>query len=306
MNHQDHLHLLEEFFQSQDGRSRSRSDFSALSDFSMGKSDEFWIWCLTTGRSQDPRLNGLLPAPVEPTVQERYTGQSGESTFRQALGFKEVCTAQMQKRGGSMTPRSRLLDFGCGWGRISLTFLNRVRPENLFAVDVGDDAISTCLESGLPCDVRKIEPAPPLPFADGSFDVIVSYSVFSHLSKKYFLGWAREFRRILRSGGYAFLTTRPRDAIQWFKDLRDSGDVPFYARGAAQSFVDAEAAFLDYDSGRFCFSPEEVPHIGDYYGEACIPLAFLENHLTGLFQDIDMVLFNEHHLFDQNLIVLRK
>lgn len=59
-----------------------------------------------------------------------------------------------------------------------------------------------------------------------------------------------EFHRVLRPGGVALLTTRPREAIQWFKDLRDSGSVPSFARGAASSFVDAQKAFKDYDHGK--------------------------------------------------------
>ena len=42
---------------------------------------------------------------------------------------------------------------------------------------------------------------PPLRFADGSFDIVYAYSVFSHLSERVQLRWVEEFARILRPGG---------------------------------------------------------------------------------------------------------
>ncbi len=296
---------LDIFFASKN-EAGSQPTLLSFLDFTRNKPDEFWLWCLTEGLEADPRLRELLPTPIEASVQEQYTGQSGKATFEEALGFKKICQDQLRKLDRILKPQDHVLDFGCGWGRISVTFLNRVHRDNLHAVDVNQEVVDVFRGSGFPVTVQPIQPAPPLFFADDAFDLIVSYSVFSHLSEEYFLKWAREFHRLLKPGGVACLTTRPREAIQWFKDLRESDEIPFFAQGAAQSFTDSDAAFRDYDAGRFCFAPEAVPHIGDYFGEACIPLPFVKKHLLGLFEHVSMVLFTEHYLFNQNLIVLKK
>jgi len=47
----------------------------------------------------------------------------------------------------------------------------------------------------------------PLPYADGSFDLVVSMDVIEHLPDAGLLPWLRELLRVTRPGGLVFLTT---------------------------------------------------------------------------------------------------
>jgi len=53
--------------------------------------------------------------------------------------------------------------------------------------------------------------SPPLVYGEGSFGLIYTFSVFTHLSEALQVSWLAELSRVLKPGGYLLLTTtRPR------------------------------------------------------------------------------------------------
>jgi SAM-dependent methyltransferase len=50
--------------------------------------------------------------------------------------------------------------------------------------------------------------APPLPFADGQFELVYALSVFTHLTEQLQQDWIAELRRVVRPGGLVLFTTR--------------------------------------------------------------------------------------------------
>ena len=52
-----------------------------------------------------------------------------------------------------------------------------------------------------------IGPGAPLPYADDSFDLVVSMDVIEHLPEEGLSPWLRELLRVIRPGGLVFLTT---------------------------------------------------------------------------------------------------
>jgi SAM-dependent methyltransferase len=98
-----------------------------------------------------------------------------------------------------------LLDFGVGAGRIVRYW--RELPGEVHGSDVNPEFVRWCARH-LPFGrfVRN-EPVPPLPYADGSFDVVYAVSVFTHLTEELQFLWADELRRVLRRGGHLLFTT---------------------------------------------------------------------------------------------------
>jgi SAM-dependent methyltransferase len=122
----------------------------------------------------------------------------------------------------------RVLDFGCGCGRI-LRWLARRYPTTRFSgADVDGTAIEWCIRN-LPGSVFvKSGPEPPLPFESDYFDVVYCFSVFTHLDELMQDIWLAEIRRIVKPGGIVILTVHGHNAVEGLdqpgaEELRRSG-----------------------------------------------------------------------------------
>jgi len=101
----------------------------------------------------------------------------------------------------------RMLDFGCGSGRLLVGWHALAAGHALFGCDVNGELIEWA-RANLPpsLGLRFTRPQPPMPFPDAYFDVIVAISVFTHLSLASQRVWVDELRRILRPGGALLVT----------------------------------------------------------------------------------------------------
>ena len=144
--------------------------------------------------------------------------------------------------GRPIDPERVVLDFGCGWGRMTRFFLKDVRPENLHGADVSPSLVALCRESIPSCPFWLIDPMPPSTFDRDTFDVIYAYSVFSHLSERAHLRWIGEFARILKPGGVLLVTTRGRDFIALCHSLRGRTGGDPYRELLASAFPDPRGA----------------------------------------------------------------
>lgn len=131
-----------------------------------------------------------------------------------------------------LSATSALLDVGCGFGRLAIGVLDRVGPiRGYCGVDVSAAAVAWCrrhLGRGRPSfqftrlDVRNerynpggevITGAFRLPFNDAAFDIAYAYSVFSHMELGDIDRYLAELRRVLRPGGWAFVTLFVADEV---------------------------------------------------------------------------------------------
>lgn len=95
-----------------------------------------------------------------------------------------------------------LLEVGCGEGR----GIDRMLPfvKSYSAIDKISNAIEA-LRHQYPAGKFVSGNLPPLPYADASFDSVVSFQVIEHIrNDKFFL---EEIMRVLRPGGVAMITT---------------------------------------------------------------------------------------------------
>ena len=105
--------------------------------------------------------------------------------------------------GVSLTGRE-VLDIGCGLGAVDVLLVRAHHAGRVVGIDVEAPLIERSRrlveESGLSnrVDIRLVEPG-PLPFADGSFDVVFSKESIIHIPDKSAL--YREILRLLRPGG---------------------------------------------------------------------------------------------------------
>lgn len=93
----------------------------------------------------------------------------------------------------------RILDFGCGTGRVLRWFASEA-DVHLAGCDVHSPSIEW-MRANFPSSIRLYanDPSPPLPEAEAAFDLIYCGSVFSHLTD--WAPWLLELRRVLKTGG---------------------------------------------------------------------------------------------------------
>ena len=115
--------------------------------------------------------------------------------------------------GDSPLLRGRILDVGCGDGITDLSVALRTRCREFVGIDPfrGYERLPQILaDNGLPADVippnlRFLpEDANRLPFADDSFDVVISWGSLEHIAGGYAKA-LREIRRVLRPQGLLFV-----------------------------------------------------------------------------------------------------
>lgn len=204
-------------------------------------------------------LTSRVPAPVDLPVPPRELwegyGESAEEYLALGRRHTETMLDLVRAAGGTPDRFDRILDFGCAAGRM-LRFCPRV-PE-LWGVDLKDDTIAWCRRHlGSPFRFATTTTFPHLPFEDRTFDLVYAGSVFTHIDTLVD-AWFLELRRILRPGGFLYVTVADRNSIRILFDRYDRpGDLAWFQ--ALRSFVDAirrkdaETGILSREFGAFSF-----------------------------------------------------
>lgn len=106
--------------------------------------------------------------------------------------------------GVAIADSERVLDFGCGVGRILRWWPDR---EHVWGCDVNPKLVAWCQENLAPSQISLNRVDPPTTFVDGGFDFLYAQSVLTHIYPEGQARWMREWARIVRPGGLIFVTT---------------------------------------------------------------------------------------------------
>jgi SAM-dependent methyltransferase len=156
-----------------------------------------------------------VAGPVPP-LRLQFDGPRGYDIFlrdgREALDF--------YKNVVGLSPDARMLDIGCGIGRKTLPLVQHLSDRGFYVgVDIDARGVTWCARNITPQHPRfvffrldvynrfynaggRIEPGKlVLPFPDGSFDLVVLWSVFTHMFPADIAHYLSEIRRVLKPGG---------------------------------------------------------------------------------------------------------
>lgn len=238
-------------------------------------------------------------APIPPlppaSTQEAFCGRSGKLAILQAFEFYKIIRTACQDSGRPLESMNAVLDFGCGWGRISRCFLRDIAEGKLYGCDIIPHMVKLCNDS-IPCYHFTANQAfPPTTYADETFDLVFGFSVFSHLSETAHKKWLDEFYRILKPGGILVQTTRPREFIKVWPKIS-------YVIGAS----DPDKLLREYDEGKFIHLPGGGGEIlsENFYGETAIPEKYIQKEWANRFR-IQKIVGPGTHI-DQNVIIAQK
>jgi ubiquinone/menaquinone biosynthesis C-methylase UbiE len=114
--------------------------------------------------------------------------------------------------------QGKLLNLGCGHGADFLPFANKFE---LYGVDFSDEMIKLARKYAgkFNYDVNlSVADVRCLPYQDETFDYVISVATYHHLKRDDQLQAFLELKRVLKSGGSAFITVLNRWQPQfWFK-----------------------------------------------------------------------------------------
>jgi SAM-dependent methyltransferase len=142
---------------------------------------------------------------LEPTGERMIMEHYKSSPEDYVIYLIHVATYRFAEQ---FTAGKRVLDLGCGSGYGSAQIARTAA--HVTAADVADDAIAYARKQfgGDNLDFRRIDPTAPLPFADASFDVVLSFQVFEHVSDP--AHYLSQVRKVLAPHGQLVLVTPDR------------------------------------------------------------------------------------------------
>lgn len=181
----------------------------------------------------------------------------------------------------------RLLDWGCGCGRVARYFVS----DGGYAVtgtDIDSDNAGWCAEH-LDGTFTAIPSRPPTGLELGSFDAIIGVSVMTHLDLELQLEWLTHLRSLLVPAGVALLTSHG-----WATARRT---------GVGPAVLDAMATSGFGDAGENPDIPESVVEVG-YYRNVYNTHDHIREHWSTVMEveSIRPALIGHH----QDVVVLRR
>lgn len=101
---------------------------------------------------------------------------------------------------------AKVLDWGCGHGRIARHFISAASNYKVFGTDIDPDNINWASKhlTGGKFSVGPL--MPPTTFANSEFDLIYGISVMTHLTQEVQEAWLEELSRIVKPSGLVLLT----------------------------------------------------------------------------------------------------
>lgn len=167
-------------------------------------------------------LKRLLPTPARAALSDWNLSRQAQRPEFQRIG--QATMAQLIALGG-LKPTDRVLEVGCGYGRIALPLTEFLAPSGLYrGIDIIAGEIRWAqnhITRHFPhfqfahADVHNTYYNPEsrqrasdytFPFADNAFDFVFLTSVFTHMLRPDFERYLSEVTRVLTPGGRCFIS----------------------------------------------------------------------------------------------------
>ncbi len=231
-----------------------------------------------------PALSKALPRMAAEEVQRNWTGDHGVSLLRITTTFVRLLSHVYRDVVLAPLDQARILDYGCGYGRIMRCLYYFTDPINLYGCDPWDESIRLCREAGMIGQIAQSEYMPKrLPF-EGNFDIIFAFSVFTQLSKRTTIQNMIVLGEALSPRGLLAITIRP---------------VEYWHLHYSQAPLRAEKMIAAHEKEGFAFEPHARAAVdGEVtYGDTSMTLEFLQRTFPNLrIQRIEHSLDDSHQI----------
>jgi len=223
-----------------------------------------------------PKINqtdrAQLAIPPPELRIHTYLGADSEAYLALGKQYVQKMVDIVETSGGAAESAERVLDFGCGDGMMVRHFRETAESGEVWGVDINGAEMIWCQQHlSPPFKFATTTSFPHLPFEDGYFDLIYSFSVFTHICDLA-EAWLLELRRIVRRGGLLYLTIHDNHTIDLVLD-ESRGE------GLYQQLHEAEELLSFRDSDFAMFTLNRVPGGGIDF----------ERRQAQVFYDIDYI-----------------
>jgi SAM-dependent methyltransferase len=257
--------------------------------------DDLWALLLSRNYVRYPNIRALLPDLPERSLQMRWNGTAGLQLINQGKAFYVRAKQRFSRSSAVALEDSKVLDFGCGWGRLTRFFARDVAPGAVFACDPVEEILDVSRRLRVPATLAACDFIPKrMPFEE-RFELVFSFSVFTHISEAAHDACLRAIHASLSPGGILIVTVRSPAYLGHSDAMRS-------LLGSLGS--DPLAALAE---PRYLFVPHAAEpqhpqyHGGEMtYGETVISLPYIEQRWAPLFELVDVSLLTE----DMHQVVL--
>jgi SAM-dependent methyltransferase len=236
---------------------------------------ELWALLLTREYKGYPAILSRLPEVPEPALQELWNGQSGVPLARQSCAFYKRVRDRFERHSAVPLGDARVLDFGCGWGRLTRFFARDVPPSRLYGCDPVERILDVCRDNHVPATLALSDFVPErLPFEE-PFDLAYAFSVFTHISEAAHHACLRALHESLRPGGILVVTVRPAAYMELSPALQRVG------RSSGELMAEPHFLFVPHPA-----APSHLQYEGGEmtYGETVITLPYIREHWSSRYE----------------------
>jgi SAM-dependent methyltransferase len=242
-------------------------------------------WLHSTGPACDDGLRSMLPA-IPPLNLRSIVAAPEEEIFlwTGATDISFFLDLLEHYASPDLGAPRRILDFGCGCGRLT-RYLGLSKRYQAIGTDINQDHVDWCTANLPYVTTLHNNVVPPLPLADNSIDFAYSLSVFSHLPERAALAWLNDLARVLAPGGLLIVTTHGAAALQIIRPSK----IHHAMFSMDEAAVDAMSNRLTTE--RLVFVPYganvlDAAKAGNEYGNTFIALNMAESLWTDLFETV--------------------
>lgn len=120
----------------------------------------------------------------------------------------------LNDNGRSLRQFESILDFACGYGRLTKYLFDLVPEAKIYGCDIQKELVLLCQRKYPKGHFIINDEKPPINFNDSCFDLIFSYSAFTHFSEHNHAAWLKELARTLKHGGMMLHTTHSLKSVK--------------------------------------------------------------------------------------------
>lgn len=186
-----------------------------------------------------------MPPMPPPDLRFKVSGGRDEAAF-DSSGLESIddFSRAVAGLGRTLGDFPRILEWGCGVGRILRHLKFDPARQEVYGCDIDADMIAWLAEAMPELEVLTSGGLPPLPYADGQFDLIINHSVMTHLDATYQDAWLGELKRILSPQGVLILTVQGPYALSMWEAALPQGTMEDEAILAARRALDTAGIYF--------------------------------------------------------------